>query len=252
MTTECIHGLETARCDLCSPRKAPPAQVKPPRAPAQRKAAPISTTKPAAVDTGARRIFHVTHRRNLPGILLAGRVLSDAAGARPVVDISAADNRELRREVSTGSAPVAAFVPFFLAPDAIQWEGIRSGEADYRLADSVRSTAPSEFVMLVSSARAGGDGAVVADGDAADSTTRFSSLSEVGGRLPRRPGIGQHRDEEDALRSAEFLVPGEFPFTAITLIGVANDKVRSDVRALLVEHGFAQKVSVYPPWFQRP
>lgn len=204
------------------------------------------------VDTGARRIFHVTHRRNLPGILTAGRVLSDVAGAHPVVDISAMPNREVRRELSTGSATVAAFVPFFLAPDAFQWEGIRNGDADFRLADSVSSMAPSDFIMLVSSARAGGEGAVVADGDAADSTTRFSSLAELGGRIPRRPGLDQHRDDEDALRSAEFLVPGEFPFTAVTLIGVANDKVRSEVRALLVEHGFGQKVSVYPPWFQRP
>lgn len=246
VTAECIHVLEAARCDLCSPRKAPPILVRPPRAPAQRKATSISTTRPVAVDAGARRIFHITHRRNLPGILTSGRVLSDAAGANPVVDISAADNRELRREVSTGSAPVAAFVPFFLAPDALQWEGIRNGDADFRLADSVSSTPASDFVMLVSSARAGGDGAVVADGDAADSTTRFSSLAELGGRMPRSA-----YDREDAMRSAEFLVPGELPFTAVTLVGVANDKVRSEVRALLSEHGFAQKVSVYPPWFQR-
>jgi hypothetical protein len=199
------------------------------------------------VDAGARRIFHVTHRRNLPGILTAGRVLSDAAGAHPVVDISAADNRELRRELSTGSAPVAAFIPFYLVPDALQWEGIRHGDADFRLAESVSSTSPADFILLVSSIRAAGEGALVADGDAADSMTRFSSLAELGGRMPRRL-----REEEDAMRSAEFLVPGEFPFTAVTLIGVANDKVRSEVRGLLSEHGFAQKVSVYPPWFQRP
>lgn len=202
---------------------------------------------PVAVDSGARRIFHVTHQRNLPGILGAGRVLSDAAGARPVVDISAPDNRELRRELSAGPTSVAAYVPFYLAPDALQWEAVRRGEPDHRLADTVRTTPPSEFVMLVSSARAGGDDALVADGDAADATTRFSSRAELGGRMPRRL-----YDDEDALRSAEFLVPGEFPFTAVTLIGVANDKVRSEVRTLLGEHGFAQKVSVYPPWFQRP
>ncbi len=247
VTTECIHGLETARCDLCSPRTPPPAAVKPARAPAQRKAAPISTTRPVTVDAGARRIFHVTHRRNLAGILSKGRILSDAAGADPVVDISASDHRELRREASAGSAPVAAFVPFFLAPNAILWDGLRGGEADHRLAETARSTPASEFVMLVSSARAGGKSAVVADGEAVDPTTRFSSLAELHGRMPRRL-----YDEEDALRSAEFLVPGEFPFDAVTLVGVANDKVRSEVRALLGEHGFAQKVSVYPPWFQRP
>ena len=247
VTPDSIHGLELARCAVCSPRTPTPGRVAPHRAPAQRRAAPIAATKPVAVDSGARRIFHVTHHQNLPGILAAGRVLSDAAGAAPVVDISSPDNRVLRRELSAGPAPVAAFVPFYLAPDALQWETVRRGELDYRLADSVRTTPPSEFVMLVSSARAGGDDALVADGDAADPSTRFSSRAELGGRMPRRL-----YDEEDALRSGEFLVPHEFPFAAVTLIGVANDKVRSEVRAILGRHGFAQKVSVYPPWFQRP
>lgn len=248
VTTECIHGLDIARCDVCSPRTPPPdvRAAKPPRSPAPRRSAPIATTKPATVDAGARRIFHITHRRNLAGILAAGRVLSDAAGATPVVDISAVDNRELRREVLVGVEPVAAHVPFFLVPNAILWDGMRNGEADYRLTDGVRSTPASDFVMLVSTARAAGESAIVADGDVADPTTRFSSLAELDGRMPRRL-----HDEEDALRSAEFLVLGEFPFAAVTLVGVANDKVRTEVRALLEEHGFVQKVSVYPPWFQR-
>ncbi|HEU4849544.1 MAG TPA: DUF4433 domain-containing protein [Terrimesophilobacter sp.] len=248
MTTECIHGLDIARCDVCSPRTPPPQDrtVKPRRAPARTRPATVSATKPVAVDAGTRRIFHITHRRNLAPILEAGRVLSDAAGASPAVDISAADNRELRREVLVGSEPVAAHVPFFLAPNAILWDGMRNGEADYRLAEGVGSIPASDFVILVSTVRAAGESAVVADGDAADPTTRFSSLTELGGRMPRRL-----HDEEDALRSAEFLVPGEFSFAAITLVGVANDKVRAEVRTLLEEHGFAQKVSVYPPWFQR-
>ena len=36
----------------------------------------------------------------------------------------------------------------------------------------------------------------------------------------------------------------------ISLIGVANDKVRQIVRAILSPSGFATKVAVYPPWFQ--
>lgn len=246
VTTECIHGLDIARCDLCTPRaSAQPPKAKAVRAPATRKAPPISSTKPVTVDAGARRIFHLTHERNLPSILAAGRILADLHGAAPTVDISALDNRELRREVLVGSAPVASFVPFFLAPDALLWDGVRRGETDYRLANV--PVVPAQFVLLVSSARAAGDSAVVADGDAADPTTKFSSLSELHGRMPRRL-----YDEEDALRSAEFLVPEEFPFEAVTLVGVANDKVRSSVRELMQEHGFQQKVSVYPPWFQNP
>lgn len=250
--TECIHGLEIERCDACSPRERPAGDrplsaARVTRARPARKTTPIASTKPVAVDPGTRRIFHLTHVRNLPLILEAGRVLSDAAGAVPAVDISTSDNRELRREVAVGSVTVASFVPFFLVPDANLWEGIRLGEPDYRLDDAVRRTPAADFVLLVSTAGAGGDNSVIADGDAADPATRFSPLSELGGRMPRRL-----YDEEDALRVAEFLVPEQFEFSAVTLVGVANDKVRATVREQLTAHGYAQKVSVYPPWFQRP
>lgn len=250
--TECIHGLEIERCDACAPRNLstelrPQSAVRTTRARPARKTAPIASTKPVEVDQGTRRIFHLTHVANMPSILAAGRVFSDAAGAKPVVDISTAENRELRREVAVGATSVASFVPFFLVPDANLWEGIRRGEADYRLNDAVRRSHASDFVLLVSTARAGGDKSVIADGDAADPATLFSALSELKGRMPRRL-----YDEEDALRVAEFLVPEQFEFSAVTLVGVANDKVRSTVRELLSAHGYAQKVSVYPPWFQRP
>ncbi len=174
-------------------------------------------------------------------------MLSEAAGATPVVDISAPDNRELRREVTIGAAAVSSFVPFFLVPDARLWEGIRAGESDYRLDDAVRRSPASDFVLLVSTAGAVGSGSVIADGDAADPTTRFVPLSELDGRMPRRL-----YDEEDALRVAEFLVPDHVEFSDVNLVGVANDKVRAVVREQLASRGFVQKVSVYPPWFQRP
>ena len=250
--SECIHGLETDRCDVCAPRTPGSATRtaplrKPVRTRPARKPAPIASSTPVAVDPGTRRIFHVTHLRNLPGILAEGRLLSDGAGAKPVVDISAADNRELRREVTVGSAAVSSFVPFFLVPDARLWEGMRAGDADYRLDGAVRSMPASDFILLVSTAGAVGGDSVIADGDAADPTTRFVSLSELHNRMPRRL-----YDEEDALSAAEFLVPEHVDVSDVNLVGVANDKVRAAVREQLASHGSAQKVSVYPPWFQRP
>ncbi len=250
--TECIHGLDTERCDACSPRKASAtvterSAAKPLRARVQRTSRASASAKQVAVDPGTRRIFHLTHVKNLEGILAEQQILSDAAGARPIIDISSPENRALRREASAGSAAVATYVPFFLAPDAILWEGIRSGAASYRFSGEVERIPASEFVMLVGSVRGAGADAVIADGDAADPTTRFSSPDLLGGRMPRRVF-----DEEDSLRSAEFLVPGTFPFSSVTLVGVANDKVRTQVRALLGAHGHSHKVSVYPPWFQRP
>ncbi len=250
--TECIHGLDAERCDLCAPRKRTAAevaasQVKPVRARAQRSSRASGSKKHVAVDPGTRRIFHLTHVKNLDGILASQQILADAAGAKPVIDISSADNRELRREVSAGPAPVAAYVPFFLGADAFMWEELRSGITNYRLADDTVHIPTSEFVVLVGSVRGAGADSLITDGDAADPATRFSSPDMLGGRMPRRDF-----EEEDSLLSAEFLVPTAFPFSSVTLIGVANDKVRTRVRELLAAHGFAQKVSVYPPWFQQP
>lgn len=250
--TECIHGLELERCDACAPRTNAVSErsarsLTPTRARSSQKPSRIASTPPKITDPGARRIFHLTHVSNFESILTAGRVLSEADGARPTVDISTADNRQLRREVSVGSDSVASFVPFFLVPNAQLWEGMRTGAADFRLTDIARTTPAANFIMLVSTARSGGAGSVIADGDAVEPETVFSPLSELGGRMPRTL-----YDEEDALSGAEFLVPHELAFSAVTLIGVANDKVRAAVRSQLDAHGFSQKVSVYPPWFQRP
>lgn len=200
---------------------------------------------PAVVDHGARRIFHITHQRNLESILGAGRILADAAGAVPVVDISSSANREARRAARVGDLTVAHHVPFFLNPGAFLWERIRDSDADPRLAETAHARPASDFVILVSTVGAAGELAVVADGDAAGPSTRFSALAESGGTLPRRL-----HDDEDAIREAELLVPMEFPLSAISLIGVANDRVRTDVRTLLNGHDVMPKVSVYPPWFQ--
>ena len=60
------------------------------------------------------------------------------------------------------------------------------------------------------------------------------------------------RGDEDLLVRAELLVCERLPFDAVTLIGVANDRARNEVRDILTASEFITKVSVYPPWFTRP
>ncbi|WP_407943856.1 DarT ssDNA thymidine ADP-ribosyltransferase family protein [Marisediminicola senii] len=43
-----------------------------------------------------------------------------------------------------------------------------------------------------------------------------------------------------------------FPVDQVTLLGVANDKVRDQVKKILAGAAHKPKVAVYPPWFQRP
>ena len=45
-------------------------------------------------------------------------------------------------------------------------------------------------------------------------------------------------------------MPHPVGFDSIALIGVANDRVRDQVRDMLSRAGgYAPKVAVYPPWF---
>jgi hypothetical protein len=278
VTEECIHGLEFDRCDLCSPKVVPKsdtvapsaARSRSPRAssaranPGSSAARPPQHRKPIVISE--QRIHHLTHIDNLAGILADGLHADSSTtwGSRPEVDISSADTREARRvAVVAGSvqgATVADYVPFFLSPNAALWEGIRARTPDPRISATARRLPAAEFVLLVSTieqvsmSQQTSDGVsdgsiVVADGDAADPRTRFAVTSDDSERMLRRL-LGM--DDSGALQRAEFLVHGSVPFELITLVGVANDKARSAVRAILGSSGHGPRLAVHPPWFALP
>lgn len=258
MPAECIHGLDLSLCDICTPKpvaEAPPklAKVRAPRA----KLARTSATKSAAtkapgavrpvVTNVEQRVYHLTPLGNLDGILASGRLLAPSAGAQPSVDISSAENREERQSVSIGDESVADFVPFFVSPDSLLWQGIRTSSPDPRLSPAVRTMAPAEFVVLVTTVgKAGTENSVVAVGDAADTQTRFGQTPEQVSRE-----LGRMRGDEEVSERAEFLVRESLPFESVTLIGVANNRARDEVRSVLSAHNLTTKVSIHPPWFAR-
>lgn len=228
------------------------------------------TAKAATDNVGEQRIYHVTHIRNLAGILESGALLADASEAwttRPVVDISSAPNRDARRTAlvsGDGSASVAGYVPFFLSPNARLWDGLLTGTADPRLSVDAHTAEIFDFVILVSTvkklrdAQAAADDAdaddadasaaavAVTDGDAAGALTRISATPDTFDSLLRRLRADA---ESDAILRAELLVAESFAFDLVTLVGVANDKVRDEVRGILAASTHKPKVAVYPPWF---
>lgn len=237
---ECIHGFEGTLCDSCFPKTVVEKPKVTRAAAAPRRTAGTATRK--SLNTGDVRVYHVTHINNLAAIIEAGELRADS---RPAVDLSSALTRELRETASVGEGEsVSAFVPFFLAPDSIAWDELRRGAAEPRWSDAARAAASTDFVFLVSTVKALGD-AVIADGDAAGTYTRFATTPEsVDGMLVRLHG------DETARVAAEALARGTFDFDSVQLIGVANDPIRDAVKELLADSGFAPKVAVYPPWFQ--
>lgn len=284
---ECIHGMVGAQCAICYPKPAPAAPPKAPasrtsrasrsaatpRTPVTRRAAgaPAKGTSTASSraaeaartkDIGEQRIYHVTHINNLPLILEAGRLLADASDdwkTRPDVDISSSDNRASRRRIPVAGRrelTVAHYVPFFLSPNAFVWESIRSQHADPRLSTEACGASAYDFVILVTTVKqvAGSETddadtptIVATDGDAVAALTRFGAARETSARMLRTMLTD---DESDATLRAELLVHQAVPFDQVSLIGVANDKVRQSVKTILGKAPHRPKVAVYPPWFQ--
>jgi hypothetical protein len=210
-----------------------------------------------------QRIYHVTHINNLADIFGTGALLADASEAwttRPSVDMSAAETRETRRSIpvdGAGSATVADYVPFALAPKSGVWESIITGTDDSRVSSQARNGQPSDYVMLVSTVKHVVDAAdadelddpafAVTDGDAAHSLTRFGTTAPSAEALLRRL---RAEPEGQRILEAELLVHGSFPIESVTLIGVANDRARDAVKAILQPLSVRTKVAVYPPWFR--
>jgi hypothetical protein len=264
LAEECIHGLDAGLCDICFPKPKPlvevvaapvrrtaaarPLSSRPLNSKTPRRAAAALPVKP--VDVGEQRIYHVTHVSNLAAIVASNGLV---AGVTPVFDLSSVATRDARRTTPVAGMDgptVSSFVPFFLSPNAGIWEGIRTGTSDPRLSPDAVGTEPSEFVILVSMVKAVVDSeaeSVVSDGDAAHVLTRFASTPEANERMLR-----SLRRDEDSIIGAEYLVKDAVPFELITLIGVAHDRARDGVRAIMRGSEYKTKVSVYPPWFQRP
>jgi hypothetical protein len=274
---ECIHGLDRARCDLCSPRPKPVVAAPAPAAPrtrapraqtvprtSTRRVAPLRSLTAPIDDVSVQRIYHVTHVNNLADIFSTGALLADASEAwttRPDVDMSSAETRETRRSIpidGVGSATVADYVPFALAPKSGVWESIITGTDDARVSSQARNSQPSDYVMLVSTVKhvvdaAAADDALddpafaVTDGDAADTLTRFGTTAPSAEAVLRRL---RAEPEGQRILEAELLVHGSFPIESVTLIGVANDRARDAVKAILQPLSVRTKVAVYPPWFR--
>ena len=263
MSDECIHGFVDGLCATCNPKPLPEVAVAARPATRSRVAAPPRATvrslrAAARIPTGSlpadtlleQRIYHVTHLTNLAGVIAQGSIV---AGADPTLDLSPAELREERRDIPIGTAGLRLpeFVPFFLSPDSDLWQSLRAGRSHPRLSAAARAAEPLEFVFLVSTIRhvATEDGFVLADGNVEGQSTRFAATREDAERMLYR----LRADSDDtALLGAEVLVPHRLPLESVTLIGVANDKVRQSVRDLLAGSAFTPKISVYPPWFQQP
>ncbi|MBI4083472.1 MAG: DUF4433 domain-containing protein [Candidatus Lambdaproteobacteria bacterium] len=207
------------------------------------------------------KIYHITHAENLPGILCAGALWSDAERiARGVnseiVGMSKIKKRRLE-DLEVDCHPgttVGEYVPFYFCPRSVMLAVIYYANHP----DLAYRGGQQPIVHLEADLQE-----VVAWADAEQRRWAFS-LSNAGARYvefrARVDQLGEinwpavnatdfRATEVKEGKQAEFLVHGSYPWTLVRRIGVHNAAVGERVRAALERSGHQPPVWVERSWY---
>ena len=202
-----------------------------------------------------RPIYHITHLRNLPSILEAGRLWSDAqrvAQSLGTVNIGHTHIKERRRRrpvaTSTGGM-LGDYVPFNFCNRSVMLYVIHAGSVEGY------DEGQGPVVHLKSSV-----GHAIASGRPWAFTDRHAELAyakyfesiedegEVDWKvMPLTFWAGS--DETKERRNAEFLLHDWCPFEMFEEIGVMTAEIAKEVKAMLKNSGFSPRVSVQRSWY---
>jgi len=207
------------------------------------------------------KVYHITHWRNVPAIVRAGRIWSDAKRIElglgcEVVGMSEIKRRRLE-ELEVKCHPgttVGQYVPFYFCPRSIMLYILHRGnhpDLDYRegqhpivhlqadLYDSVRWAGQHGVRWAFSNANAG-----------ARYASFYANLERLEEVNWMAVGATDFRDPtiKDG-KQAEFLVLESFPWTLVEKIGVASDAVLQQVQQTLTDAAHQPPVSVEPAWY---
>lgn len=196
-------------------------------------------------------IFHITHARNLPGIIKYGGLWSDAqrlARAIPNTNIGHLHikERRLKRAVSNGGGGnLGDYVPFNFCPRSVMLFAVHKGHQDY-------GGGQADIVHLVSSVSS-----AVATKRAFAFTDRHADLSHALyfddlkdlGEVPWHVMDQKYWSAVKEERQAEFLVRDFFEWSAVETIGVLNEEVARTVRVLIAGAPHVPAVTIHPDWY---
>lgn len=213
------------------------------------------------------RIYHITHVNNLPAIIAAGALLSDAAiiargGPAATIGMGTIKQRRLSLPVSCHPGlNVGDCVPFYFCPRSIMLYVIHCAnnpELAYR-----GGQAP--IVHLEADL-----GAVVAWANQQQRRWAFSLSNAGAGYAQFRNSLNDlHHVDWDAVASsnfsagsytpsgnqvkegkqAEFLLHDDFPWGLVQRIGVASQAIAVQARTAIANAAHKPQVSVQPSWY---
>lgn len=204
------------------------------------------------------KIYHITHVDNLPAIIAAGGLISDAAviaqgGPQVTIGMGKLKQRRLTLPVTCHpSDHIADFVPFYFCPRSIMLYLMHQGnhpELTYRGGQTPIVHLEADVQEVVGWANQAGHRWAFSLSNAAAYYCQFraslADLGEVNWQAVDARNWVSCREE----KQAEFLVHGAFPWTLVRRIGVISDRIAVQVAAALRGAQHRPRVEIKRDWY---
>jgi hypothetical protein len=207
------------------------------------------------------KVYHVTHVRNLPQVVEAGRLWSDAKRiemglACVIVGMSEIKRRRLE-ELAVHCHPgttVGQYVPFYFCPRTIMLYILHRGnhpDLNYREGQQPMVHLQADLYDIVRFANQHDVRWAFSNTNAGARYTSFyaelDKLSEVDWTAVEATDFRSPVIKDG--KQAEFLVFEAFPWSLVEKIGVANRNILQQVQAVLANACHQPRVSVEPDWY---
>ena len=210
---------------------------------------------PTGVPPQLATAFHITDVTNLPAILQAGGLMSDAGmAARPGATIIGYDHIKLRRlqqiqvDCLAGKPFVGEFVPFYYSPRSVMLYTINRGNTGRPVGCQ---TSIIHLVSTVPVLAGLGREWAIADGNAGAFHTAFynqmAGLQNLNWAAIRATSWSGQQHQ----KAAEFLVKDFVPWSAFHLIGCHNAATAAQVQHMLAvaRSAHSPNVEERPLWY---
>lgn len=207
------------------------------------------------------KIFHITHVDNLPSIIAAGRLWSDAERIRQGLACSLVGMSEIKRrrleELPVPCHPgtlVGHYVPFYFCPRSIMLYVLHKGnhaELAYQGGQRPIVHLQADLYDTVALAnRRGVAWAFSTRNAGARYAPFFSSLEALGEVSWTAVEASDFRSSEvKEGKQAEFLTFGSFPWALVEKVGVIDNAVLAQATSAIALATHQPPVAVEPGWY---
>lgn len=208
----------------------------------------------------APNIFHITHVDNLPAIVAAGCLRSDAAmlalgGPQSAIGMSNIKQRRLALPVTCHPGDrVGDFVPFYFCPRSIMLYVIHCAnhpDLAYRGGQEPIVHLQADLHAVVAWAQQHGRRWAFTISNAGARYARFcDSIADLA--LIDWPAVASNRFRDRVVKEAkqsEFLLHDTFPWELVKAVGVHSASVQAVAQAAIVPAAHQPPVDVRPGWY---